>query len=132
MRIPLANVIHDPSRSAAAPPIPHQVAKPHFVEKGFLNVERVPSTTGIRANSEHSPNPQLECQYHDATNNLNTHSGHSGSISTLSEQAQPSMSNTPTITTRETVERLARKRVADSLAERQPAENVALVSNAQS
>ena len=56
-----------------------------------------------------------------ATNTTYSESGHSGS---LSAQAQPStsaprseMSNTPTITTRETVERLAQKRVADSLAE---------------
>jgi len=73
-------------------------------------------------NSEHSPGPQC----HHPTDTTC-----SESLSTFSAQAQPStstpsskMSNAPTITTRETVERLARKRVADSLAERQPAKKV--------
>ena len=116
VRKPLANVIHDPSRSAAAPPIPFQSAKLHVVKKGFLNVDQGPSHTAF--NPEHPPGPQC----HHTTNTT-----HSESLSTFSAQAWPStstpssdMSNAPTITTRETVERLARKRVADSLAERQP------------
>ena len=116
-RKPLADVIHDPSRSAAASLIPYQAAKPHIVEKGFLNVERGPSPTAL--NSEHLPNTQR----HYATNTT-----HSESLSTLSAQAQPSTATSsseimsmPTIsTTRETVKRLARKRVADSLAECRP------------
>ena len=38
VRKPLADVIHDPSRSAAAPPIPFQAAKPHVVENRLLDV----------------------------------------------------------------------------------------------
>jgi hypothetical protein len=117
VRKPLADVIHDPTRSAAAPPIPFQAAKPHVVEKGFLNVERGPSPTA--SNSKHFPGPQ----YHHPTDTI-----HSEFSSTLSAQPQPSNStpsseipNAPIVTTRETVERLARKRVADSLAEHRPA-----------
>jgi len=118
VRKPLTNVIHDPSRSAAAPPIPFQAAKPHVIEKGFLDVEQGPSHTAL--NSEHSQ-PAPQCHH-------TTDTTHSKSLSTFVAQAQPltstpssEMSNVPTITTRETLERLARKRVADSLAERQPA-----------
>jgi hypothetical protein len=76
------------------------------VEKGFLNVEPGPSepepeSSTAALNSEHST----------------TVTTHSESLPTLSAQAQPSTS-TPT---HETVERLARKRVADSLAECRPA-----------
>ena len=119
VRKPLADDIHDPSRSAAAPPVPFQVAKPHVIEKGFLDFEQGPSCT-IAENSEHSLGPQ----HHHATNLPS-----SESLPIFSTQAPPSTSTpspemtnarAPMITTRETVERLARKRVADSLAERQP------------
>ena len=115
VRKPLADVIHDPSRSAAAPPIPFQSVKPHVVENGFLDVEQEPPPT-VAVNSEHSPGP--------------TDTTRSESLLSSACRAEPStstpnpnsvMSSAPTLTTYETVKRLARKRVADSLAEHQPA-----------
>jgi hypothetical protein len=82
VRRPLADVIHDPSRSAAAPPIPFQAAKPHVVEKGFLNIEREPSPTAL--SSQHSESPASGPQYHHPT----TETSHSEN-STLSAQEQP-------------------------------------------
>ena len=100
---PLANVIHDPSRSATAPPILFQAAK--------LQVPQC----WPRA---------IPCSLESWTLSWSTHSK---SLSTFSAQAWPSasipsfkMSNAPTITTCETIKRLAQKCVADSLAERQP------------
>jgi hypothetical protein len=113
----LADVIHDPSRSAAAPPIQFQAAKPHLVEKGFLNVKQGPALNSKRSRCQADPHRATDTTY-------------SESLSTLSAQAQPGpststpsskMSNVPIVTTLETVERLARKCVADSLAEQRPA-----------
>jgi hypothetical protein len=51
-RKPLVDVIHDRSRSTAAPPIPFHAAKPQVVENGFLDVEQrsftEPLTTSIQ------------------------------------------------------------------------------------
>jgi len=116
----LANDIHDPLRSAAAPPIPFQSRMPHIVEMGFVDFEQEPphssssSTTVANAVQQSSTNTSSELP------------------STLppqavtSQQNLPSNSNpvakrTPTVATRETIEKLARKCVADSLAERLPA-----------
>ncbi|KAF8815733.1 hypothetical protein BYT27DRAFT_7079187, partial [Phlegmacium glaucopus] len=102
VRKPLADVIHDPSRSAAAPPIPFQSAKPHAVEKGFLDEINIISSKTLPTSAQAQPRTPTPSSERPTTPTI-------------------PRSNVPIITAREIVERLARKRVADSLTERQPA-----------
>lgn len=136
VRKPLTDTIHDPSRSAAAPPIPFQPAKLHAVEKGFLEFDEGSSHPTLNSGCSAScPVPK----YNDKTNTTGTQSLPTFSAQAQSTNTSPSSKrpklpaitgpNALAMTARETVERLARKRVADSLAERprKRPENVALV-----
>ena len=122
VRKPLANIIHDPLRSAAAPPIPFQSRMPHIVEAGFIDFEqepphRSPSFETVTyypgpSPSQHNINSELPftSESSPVTSQQNLNQSNSNLISERSQM----------ITTRETIEKLARKRVADSLAERLP------------
>jgi len=96
-------------RSAAAPAVPFQSRKPHVVEMGFVEFEQGPSESRTSLNSTApatSFHPSLQCQMDNSSEVPNTSSTERASASSLP--------------TRETMEKLARKRVADSLAEHVP------------
>ena len=118
----MANIIHDPLRSAAAPPILFQSRTPHVVEMGFIDFEQEPSHAGSSNSETLTSHPGPQCQT-DVRSELPSTSS---SVTQASQQNRPSHSSPSSerpamVTTRETIEKLARKRVADCLAERLPA-----------
>ena len=109
----MANIIHDPLRSSVAPPIPSRSMMPHIVEKGFIDFEQ----------PEEPSHRDIGSTVAGQQSQRDT-SSESPSISSpvLPQQDQPPNSSpNERFTTQETIEKLARKRVADSLAECLPA-----------
>jgi hypothetical protein len=122
VRKPLANVIHDPLHSAAAPPIPFQSRMPHIVEIGFIDSEQPEEPSHRSSSFETVAYPGQPDGQINTGSSEQPHTSSSQAAS--SQQNPPSTSNPNTessaITPRETLEKLACKQVADSLAERLP------------
>ena len=78
VRAPISNIIHDPTRSVRAPPVPQQPLQPHSVPRGLLELEvltqpsRVPSlpepagiNTYSSSNAITSANGAESSQHHE-------------------------------------------------------------------
>ena len=88
---------------------------PHIVEKGFIDFEQEPSHSGSTCHAVHQQSQR------NTSTELSSTSSPVIQVTQLNPQPLNSSPSSERVTTRETIEKLARKCVADSLAERLPA-----------
>lgn len=144
IRKPLALYIHDPSRSENAPPIPHHMPTPQTAKKGFINVDDTANMLpGVQITTTTPNHPDTPHTREELSHQATMTSSESmppavaepaepmASTSELQPYPPPqSLTTLPTAATnqptpssnnnRMLVEMLSRKRVADSILQRQP------------
>lgn len=143
IRKPLARLIHNPLRSANAPPIPHHMPTPQTAaaEKGFLNIDNLNLNT-VNMQPAPTPNPRnpsrAELSSNEATTRITSSTppiaapaeSMASTSASLLPLPLPQLPVTPTVSTNQSipssndnrilVEMLSRKRVVDSILQRQP------------